>query len=383
MTTKFLLSSPEGDIILGKDQLSRPFLISPEEEHPFLTLGDYFSAIEAFLLREYRHPFSSLLSEAFASDFNLDKADIIIRSEKHGNFYHVASIEVIIPPHGKKFAVTTAISQKGKDCLAREFLLLERLNSVTEKSYLPAVYFQGSITVESQKGKEEVRIFLGEWLEDYHEWHLSNNSKTGGLNICIWDHKRGTREATPKEYFEIFRQTARILTIYYDPLTGNQIHPWHHAAGDFIVHCNNGAVAVKLITVRDFQPLLADKANATDNPQLVGLLYFFLNLSVKIRVDRLDGVGLAAWAPNPALNAAVVGFLEGLQYKQQAKTLQEPVLKQFISLLQSCSEEDLFNLFLPLMDLHEDENVEDHLIMQNNLQEHVRELVREVAKLTL
>ncbi len=60
MEIKYLFSSPEGDISLGPvedpvfggEDLARPFLITPSEHHPFLTLGDYFEAIRAFILKD-------------------------------------------------------------------------------------------------------------------------------------------------------------------------------------------------------------------------------------------------------------------------------------------------------------------------------------------
>ena len=45
MIIEYLFSSPEGDISLAPEDLARPFLITPSEHHPFLTLGDYFEAI--------------------------------------------------------------------------------------------------------------------------------------------------------------------------------------------------------------------------------------------------------------------------------------------------------------------------------------------------
>ena len=50
MHFQFLLSDPHGDIELSPEDLDQPFLISPEEQHPFLTLEDYFVALQNFIL---------------------------------------------------------------------------------------------------------------------------------------------------------------------------------------------------------------------------------------------------------------------------------------------------------------------------------------------
>jgi len=52
MEIKYLFSSQEGDISLGPEDLARPFLITPSEHHPFLTLEDYFNTIREFVLKD-------------------------------------------------------------------------------------------------------------------------------------------------------------------------------------------------------------------------------------------------------------------------------------------------------------------------------------------
>ena len=51
----------------------------------------------------------------------------------------------------------------------------------------------------------------------------------------------------------VYREAARILTLYYDVGSGAAIGPWHHAAGDFVARVSpDGRVAVRCITVRGY-----------------------------------------------------------------------------------------------------------------------------------
>ena len=45
---------------------------------------------------------------------------------------------------------------------------------------------------------------------------------------------------------------------------------------------------------------------------LDALVIFFIHLSVRMRLDRLDGVGAVAWAPNHCLAPMIDGFFQGL-----------------------------------------------------------------------
>ena len=97
MHFQFLLSDPNGDIELSPEDLDQPFLISPEEQHPFLTLEDYFLGPQNFILNaEGSALCSPLKKQGLRTDISLsDISEVLIRSEKHGAFYHIASVEII------------------------------------------------------------------------------------------------------------------------------------------------------------------------------------------------------------------------------------------------------------------------------------------------
>ena len=138
MIVTYLFSSPEGDILLDPEDLARPFLLTPQKAHPHLTLGDYFDTIRNCILEDR----GALLKEAFRSvsdhKFNVEEIQKIqIRSEKHGVLYHLASVEVFTAEGAVKFTVSTAISQKGRDCILHEHDILHRLNDQT-RFFIPA-----------------------------------------------------------------------------------------------------------------------------------------------------------------------------------------------------------------------------------------------------
>jgi hypothetical protein len=143
---KYLFSAPKGDISVCFDDLQRPFLISPGESHPFLTLGDYFEAIKSFILRDHGRSLVSVLREQFKTDIGPESiSEILIRTEKHGALYHLASVEVLSERHSLKMCVSTAVSENGKVWLRHEFDLLKFLNSAFTYSYLPVPYFEGDV----------------------------------------------------------------------------------------------------------------------------------------------------------------------------------------------------------------------------------------------
>ena len=115
MIIEYLFSSPEGDISLAPEDLARPFLITPSEPHPFLTLGDYFEAIREFLLKDQGKPLLQVLKERLNRETSIDSIrKILVRSEKHGVLNHLASVEVLVDDKQIKLAVSTAVSEKGK-----------------------------------------------------------------------------------------------------------------------------------------------------------------------------------------------------------------------------------------------------------------------------
>jgi hypothetical protein len=367
MIIKYLFSELKGDIPVCAGDLQRPFLISAGEIHPFMTLGDYFEAIKDFILRDHGRSLTTVLHEQLRSDIGLDSInEILIRTEKHGALYHLASVEVFSAGLSLKLCVSTAVSENSKVWLRHEFDLLKFLNSTFAFPYLPVPYFEGDVKVRSDYGNESLSMFLTEWFENYHEWHLSMDEKGEKQGVRVWDLRKG-------QGFEIFRQASKILTLYYDIRGFNQIYPWHHAAGDFVVRREAGIIDVKLTTARKYEPITLFSPQDNIDP-VIALTYFFLNLSIRMRLDRLDGVGARAWAGGFSVDALIQGFFEGLQIMEAGGRYGLGQVRDLLYLFKDFDQEELAGLFYPLLDMYVKEDPGDFSVIQANLGSHVQQL---------
>jgi hypothetical protein len=381
MTPRCYFSSPEGDILIHGQELDQPFRLSPSESHPLLTLGDYFKAIHHFFVKTACGPIPGPPGEAAGGRACLeDIRDMIIRSEKHGALYHLASVEIRLDHGRAKFAVMTAVSEQSRSWLNREFEILRGLESRLKLPYLPKVYFKGDLNWAARNGTTLLFMALTEWFEDYHEWHLTLDGEGQRQRICIWDQTRGYRIATPEEGFEIFRQAARILTLCYDPRSFSQIYPWHHAGGDFIVRTEGGNVDVRLTTVRNYEPFPAFMEEEEISPW-IAMVFFFLNMTVRMRLDKLDGLGEVAWAEEPSVTAAVQGFFEALKIMEGEGRTGLGKVKEFLSLLKAFSEEEIRGLMTPLLDhyRHKDPR-RDLAVIEKNMNSHIARLYLVIQK---
>jgi hypothetical protein len=374
MIVQYLFSSPEGDISLIPDALARPFKITPSIDHPFLTLGDYFKALEKFLLKDQSQSLVVLLEDRLDRRIHLDHIDkVFIRSEKHGALYHLGSVEILIDRQRAKYAVNTALSERGKAWLNHEYSLLGYLAETFNLPYLPRVYFKGELEHKAGTKKESLSMFLAEWFEDYHEWHLSMDEKDRAQKLRIWDQRCGHRFATEEESYEIYKQASKILTLYYNTQSFRQIYPWHHAAGDFVVRISDGKVDVRLTTARGHDPFMGFVEEEDINP-LVALIYFFLNLTIKMRLDRLDGMGEAVWADGYSVRAALEGFLEALHIMEREGRYDLGKLEDLLSVLKSFTHEELHALYHPLLEAYHEEDPGDLLVIEKNLEDHTEQL---------
>lgn len=376
MIVSYRVSSPTGDIPVGPHELSRAFKIDPERAHPFLTLGDYFQAIETFvcslsLCSNFQDPEGN--GPAFSGKLPIER--LTIRSEKHGAFYHIASIELRGKSHSSKFAVITALSKRNRKRLHREFNILQNLGRRYRYPYLPRVYAIKELPVLRAGGRSSWALVLAEWLENYHEWHFVPGHGLGRAKIRLWDFGKGFRWLTSEEGLELFKQAAKILTLYVDGLDFSQIHPWHHGAGDFVVRAEGGECTVRLTTARNYKPILFLPAGQRESPYL-SFLYFLLNMTIRMRLDRVEGIGKTIWIEPWVLLPVLNGFFDAIQgmIEDKRKLLFEP--SDFRILLRSFTKEDFVKLLEPLLGLYEKEKDHELPIIRENLVSHGADLYR-------
>ncbi|OEU62805.1 MAG: hypothetical protein BA867_13325, partial [Desulfobacterales bacterium S5133MH16] len=255
--------------------------------------GDYFTAVRYFLEQDRSEIITRAVSQHMHREVTSQEIEEIrIFLEKHGEFYHPARIETMLHGTAIPFVLNVAISNAGKNCVQREYGLLKQLNEDFPFSFLPKVYGQGRVSIAGN----EIGMFLGEWFQGYNEFHISLDPADEKYKIVVWDHEHGNYFLTTDQVTNLYKQAAMILTCYYNVETFDQILFWHHAAGDFVLKCQNNRIDLKLITVRQYRPLSENNIGSENkNPDaeliLEALLVFFLNLTIKMRLDRLDGVG--------------------------------------------------------------------------------------------
>jgi hypothetical protein len=383
MHFRFLLSDPHGDIELSPENQEQPFLISPEEQHPFLTLKDYFGALQSFVLHTDKGILRTVFEkQGLPADINLDDIyEIILRSEKHGAFYHIASVEIIGLGEKIKFAITTALSESAKISLTEENFILQQLSEITP-DFIPKIYCIEPVKWETGSSSEEFLMISGEWFDTYHEWHASDDTESGDRQIHLWDYENGYRFLSDAESYEMLRQIAYILTLYYDQKTFCQIYPWHHGAGDFVVATEPDAISVKLITARQYEPLV-HFGQDEEADRLVATIHFLLNLAVRIRLDRLNGIGEPGWLGVFAIHAAVAGFFAGIAATQAKDRLMIGPVTEFLEIMRSFDTQEIFEMYESLLEIYAEEDQDDFRLIQAELADHASELHKALQEFSL
>lgn len=376
MKSRYLFADVKGDISLGPGDLVRPFLLAPQQEHPFLTIGDYFAAVEKFVLTDNGKYLSlvpgSLSGRKIEHDHPID--EIVIRSEKHGALYHIASLEVFSGPLRERFAVTSAVGEQRRSCLENEYKLLVYLSETYGNSFLPRQHFKADVGAGGEEIRETIGMVLGEWLTAYCEWHLRLD-RDGRQQVCIWDDRHGEQLLSLAAGGEIFRQAAKIITFFYNTRSYSQIYPWHHGAGDFVVRIEQGLVLdVKLISTRQYAAMLAFAVDDSA-ARITALVSFFLNLTLRMRLDKLNGTGEAVLAEGLVIGPVIDGFFMGLALLDKDGRYEAGVgLADFLSLLKAFSVSELSDMYQPLLEIYSQEDAEDFILIRSALAGHCQDL---------
>ena len=303
-----------------------------------VTYGDYFTAVHRFLEGERFVTLTGAVRERLGQSVTAaDLGTIRIYLEKHGYFYHPARITVAVANRRPAFVVNVAVTEIGRSYLKADFDNIRLLNDQFPYRFLPQVYCKGAVTLPGRSRRLE--MFLGEWLEGYHEFHLSGEPAELNSRLIVWDPVKGAHPLSKQQRADIYRQIALILTAYYDLETFEQIFAWHNAAGDFIVKTDGGQIDIRLITVRKYAPLFADVSGDADTV-LQAMLIFWLNLSIRIRLDRFDGVGEFGYADDDIVEAALNGFFDGLSLQVRFGRIPKELPDLFAGYLKALASDD-------------------------------------------
>jgi hypothetical protein len=253
--------------------------------------------------------------------------------------------------------------------------MLNSLNQRFKLPYLPDVHALGETERTAGNSRSRLVMVLGEWFEGYHEWHHAWDETARSHKIRIWNPELGQPFATDRESHEIFKQASKILTLYYDTATFEQIYPWHHAAGDFIIQNQDVRVDAKLTTVRDYGPLGIVPEDRQNTP-FVSIVYFFLNLGLLMRIDRVDGVGKIVWAGDHSVRAVTEGFFQALQVMDKADRFRLGKVEDLLCLLKSLERKELMTLCNSVMEIYPEKDPEELSLIQAEMEAHVSQLNR-------
>jgi len=374
---KYLLPSPQGYASADASLCRIPMRLTRREassaHDPVLTYGAYFKGIRDVISKDgYKRLVRATGRRLNREIVLFDIEAVLIYGEKHGSDYHPARIEVLAQGARVSFVMNVAVTARGKARLCQEYDVLQHLDRKYDFSFLPHPYFQGEAPCHrDQEGEAgtSVTMFLADWFEGYHEFHLSIDKEDGSQRLVMWDTDKGHQYLSWQQAWHLYRQGAMILTLYYDIETFEQIFPWHHAAGDFVVRTGGDCLDMKLVTARQYAPMVDSSAGVSAHE---ALLLFLLNLSVRMRLDRVDGVADVTWADSDCMGAIVKGFVEGLRIKEQKGMIPTGFGDGFLGRCASLATRDLSDRFHALVDAC-DQGAPDMAVIRGHLERHIQE----------
>ncbi len=384
----YFISSPAVRVLPDSDDWRQPLPMARDQDARLAAgafcHGDYFRAVRSFFEQDGLEMVSRHLGRRLGKPLDPhDINEIRICLEKHGQFYHPARIDAVAGESTASFVLNVAVSETGLQTISGEYRRLKKLNDEFEPSFVPRVYGLGEV---SGAGSRSIAMFLGQWFDGYHEFHLARDGRDETLKLQVWDRVNGLFFLTPDQTVGFYRLAARILTGYYNLKTFEQVCLWHHAAGDFVIRIDPSGLDVKLVTARRYAPLFNDPGLPADENRDAGLivqalLVFLLNLSLRMRLDRLAGVGDMVWAPDVAVESTLAGFFEALALKPRLSCLPDSPDRCLRYYLSTCTREDLLDLCQSLADTFNLQTAEA-AVVKRHLPEHVEALSRAVVSTT-
>lgn len=379
---RFLYSSDDGKTrVLNSADLETPILMSRDEPNQTtshsVTYGAYMAAIKVFILENFEE-FRNLVLEKIDSSGEIALIDLV--AEKRGADYYPSSVRAHAGNDQIWFAANVALTERGLSRIRQDYDLLKFLGSMGSENFVPEVFFINKPPDPSASIMELPNIiFLAEWFRGYHEFHVSSSTTENQCVFTLWDTDNGYYEFSETLAVQVIEKIAYILSYFFDPADFREIYPWHHAAGDFIAKLHP-ASDVKLITVRQYQSRVSFPENSTENRN-EALLIFFANLSVRARVDRINGVGELVWMDKKFVRPVIHGFLKAMMSKERERDHNQKFSGRFIKMLGNQSIEEWAGLFVQVLESH-DERAPDFQIIKDHLVDHIFYVYQNCQSLT-
>jgi len=170
------------------------------------------------------------------------------------------------------------------------------------------------------------------------------------------------------------------LTLYYNVQTYDQIFPWHNGAGDFVAKFEEDKADVRLITVRGYGPLVLSDEREFIDP-LKALVLFFLSITVKMRIDRDDGMGKNVWADSITPLPVIDGLLEGLKV-QESKGMCPPDSRNMVRhVLKGMELEEINTMLNSQLSIYSHIDPVDSQIIAEHLEQHAKEVFQALREI--
>ncbi len=93
-----------------------------------------------------------------------------------------------------------------------------------------------------------------------------------------------------------------------------------------------------------------------------------------MRLDRMDGVGEAAWVDDYSVDAVVQGFFEGLRIIEAKKKYHLGSVNDLLDFLKSLTTDDIRMFYQSILELYKQEKTEDYFLIQSHLDNHIKTL---------
>lgn len=381
-TQYFVSDQPEpiqpGNLLWEKP-LPMDYRTDKKSPYDSLTSGTYFKAVSDYLRKLGPARLTEIASHIADCPINPgDISQLDIHLEKHGAFYHPARIILHLNAERIACVINVAVSKLGQETIIKEFHHLRRLTRRYANNWLPRVYDCRLATMNDQ---QDAHMMMGEWFEDFHEFHLSIKNNTENPTIRVWDPENPKHYLSSNQVQQIFEQAAMILTAHYRIDTTEQIASWHHAAGDFVVRVQSDRISVKLITVRQYEPLF-NLSQQDDSLKTIlnTALIFFLNICLKLRIDRLDGVGDMVWNSFDVVPSIIAGFFKGLEFQAEHHRISPELIDAFKIFFLNLSEKDVKEICTDIV-AQIDSQSPDLPVIRQNLDTHIATVINGLRQL--
>ena len=380
----FSLGADQAPILPGDRQWLAPL---PVSRHAFgsrresaafdktVTYGDYFSAVRHFLEQEDFVLLNHALGHVSGGTLSVRRLDgLAVYLVKHGAYYHPARIAVKTGRRQFSFVLNVAVSRQGQEIMVREVCCLQRLTDELEEPFWPRVFGHGQ--GETCDGRR-LPMFLGDWIEDFYEFHLTAGGKSTATEVVVWDTDNGPRHLSAGQMRRVLHRAALILAYAYHPLTFEAVRSWHHAAGDFVVRLLDDDLDLRLIAVRDYSPLI-ERPDPDITAVLEALPVMLVATSMRLRLDRLDGTGPLAVYPDSVVPTIWNGFRLGLQRGFAQRGLPDDLFAAAVEYISLFSAEKLAGIAADLVDRHSGNAAERDLLRRIS-RDHARRLFAAIA----